>query len=316
VTRAPLVTPDAEGIARAVAALDAGRAVGMPTETVYGLAADATDPRAVARIYAAKGRPRFNPLIAHVASVDAARIEGQLDERALALAAAFWPGPLTLVVPVAPGGTVCELARAGLDTIGLRVPSHPAALRLLQAVARPLAAPSANPSGRLSPTCAADVAEELGEGVALVLDGGPSNVGIESTIVAALPGEPLRLLRPGAIARAEIEVLVGALSAAHDGAVRAPGQLASHYAPRARLRLDATDVEPGEVLLAFGPDAPAGAANLSESGDPVEAAARLYTLLRQLDATGAGAIAVAPIPDIGLGEAINDRLRRAAAPRD
>lgn len=315
-TRAPLVAPDAEGIARAIAALDAGRAVGMPTETVYGLAADATDPRAVARIYAAKGRPHFNPLIAHVPDVDAARVEGELDDRALALAEAFWPGPLTLVVPVHGAGTVCELARAGLGTIGLRVPSHPVARRLLNAAGRPLAAPSANPSGRLSPTRAADVAEELGAGVALVLDGGPSNVGIESIIVAALPGEPLRLLRPGAIARADVEALVGPLSEARGDAVSAPGQLASHYAPRARLRLDAAGAEPGEVFIAFGPDAPSGAPNLSASGDTVEAAARLYALLRQLDAAGATAIAVAPIPEAGLGEAINDRLRRAAAPRD
>ena len=314
-TPAPLIAPDAVGIAQAAAALAAGRAVGMPTETVYGLAADATSPRAVAGIYASKGRPQFNPLIAHVPDVAAAMVEGELDDRARALAGAFWPGPLTLVVPASERGNVCELARAGLQTLGLRAPSHPVAQGLLQAVGRPLAAPSANPSGSLSPTCAADVAAELAEGVALVLNGGPSSVGIESTIIAAVPGDPLRLLRPGAIAREAIQALVGPLAPPLDHGISAPGQLESHYAPRARLRLDATEARPGEVFLGFGPGAPADGPNLSEAGDTTEAAARLYALLRKLDATGATAIAVAPIPTHGLGEAIHDRLCRAAAPR-
>jgi L-threonylcarbamoyladenylate synthase len=287
----------------------------MPTETVYGLAADAANAAAVAAIYAVKGRPAFNPLIAHFASIDAAQLEGQLDQRAQALAAAFWPGPLTLVVPVAQGGQVCELARAGLSTIALRVPGHPVAQALLKAVGGPLVAPSANPSGRLSPTSAQHVAAELPGGLAMVLDGGQSQAGIESTIVALLPGEPPRLLRHGAIAREQIEALVGPLLDGATPGVMAPGQLASHYAPRAALRLNAHAAGNGEVLLGFGPDTPQGAANLSAAGDTVEAAARLYQLLRELDASGAPTIAVMPIPNEGLGPAINDRLQRAAAPR-
>ncbi|MEE4185025.1 MAG: L-threonylcarbamoyladenylate synthase [Gammaproteobacteria bacterium] len=312
---ARIVTGDGAGVAAALAALQRGAAIGMPTETVYGLAADASNPDAVAGIYALKARPRFNPLIAHVADIDMARLEGDLDARAAALAAAFWPGPLTLVVPAAAAGRTCELARAGLATIALRVPAHPLAQTLLAGMNGPIAAPSANPSGRLSPTSAAEVAAELGSDLELVLDGGRCQAGIESTIVALLPDTPATLLRPGAIAREAIEAITGPLAEASGAAVTAPGQLQSHYAPRAQLRLNADRPEPGEVLLWFGPSAPRGAVNLSPSGDLTEAAARLYQLLRQLDASGAATIAVMPIPATGLGEAINDRLRRAAAPR-
>lgn len=287
----------------------------MPTETVYGLAADAGNPEAVARVFAAKGRPSFNPLISHVADVDTAMREGELDDRGVALAEALWPGPLTLVVPVAATARTCELARAGLSTIGLRVPEHPIARQLLEAFGGPLSAPSANPSGKLSPTRAEDVAFELGDNVSMVLDGGPCKAGIESTIIALSPGDPARLLRPGAIGRDAIEAITGPLAEAVPDKITAPGQLASHYAPRANLRLNAAHAEPGEVLLGFGPGAPAEAANLSAAGDTVEAAANLFRLLRELDASRAATIAVMPIPDTGLGEAINDRLRRAAAPR-
>jgi L-threonylcarbamoyladenylate synthase len=314
-TSAPIVSGDGEGVAQALAALRQGAAIGMPTETVYGLAADASNPAAVAGIYAIKARPHFNPLIAHVADIAMARREGELDARAAALAAAFWPGPLTLVVPVATKARTCELARAGLATIALRVPAHPLAQALLAGMDGPLAAPSANPSGRLSPTSATEVATELGADVALVLDGGRCQAGIESTIVALLPGAAATLLRPGAIARADIEAIAGPLVKPSDTAITAPGQLQSHYAPRARLRLNAHTAGPDEVLLGFGPAAPAGAVNLSPSGDLTAAAARLYQLLRELDGTGAAAIAVMPIPTTGLGEAINDRLARAAAPR-
>jgi len=311
---APVVRGSA-AVQRAVQILRDGRLVGMPTETVYGLAGDAADPAAVARIFAAKGRPRFNPLISHVASAEIAAREGELDERALALAEAFWPGPLTLVVPAAATGRTCDLARAGLGTIALRVPAHPVAQALLGAFGGPVSAPSANPSGRLSPTRPEDVARELGDAVALVLNGGPCSAGIESTIVSLLPGEPPRLLRPGAIERERIQSIAGRLAKAAGEAVTAPGQLASHYAPRAAIRLEATEARAGEVLLGFGPEAPPDTLNLSPAGNTVEAAANLYRMLRELDADGADVIAVMPIPGVGLGEAINDRLRRAAAPR-
>lgn len=310
-----IVTADKAGIARAARALVEGQLVGMPTETVYGLAANARDPAAVARIFAAKGRPSFNPLIAHVASLEAAENDGRFNELARRLAEAFWPGPLTLIVPVQEQGTVCDLARAGLDTIGLRVPAHPVAQSLLNLLDFPLAAPSANPSGRLSPTTAQDVAEELSEELGMVLDGGQCVAGIESSIVTVLPDQQPQLLRPGAIERSELEAVVGPLMDGASLAVMAPGQLASHYAPRARLRLNAGSVREGEVLLGFGPGAPAKALNLSARGDTVEAAANLYQMMRQLDSHDVAVIAVMPIPDSGLGQAINDRLRRAAAPR-
>jgi L-threonylcarbamoyladenylate synthase len=297
--------------------------VAFPTETVYGLGADATRADAVAGIYAAKDRPRFNPLIAHVPSLDAARAEGAFTAEALALAEAFWPGPLTLVVPAAPGGTVSDLARAGLDSVGLRVPAHPVAQALLAAVGRPVAAPSANRSGRVSPTDAEHVLGDLQGRIHAVVDAGSARVGVESTIVSCLEGE-MRLLRPGGVAREAIERLIGrALAAGHEGGARplAPGMLASHYAPRARVRLKAREIRAGEAALLFGPERPAGleraaaALNLSERGSLGEAAANLFSYLRRLDASGATTIAVAPVPGTGLGEAINDRLRRAAAER-
>jgi L-threonylcarbamoyladenylate synthase len=299
----------------AAQALRRGALVGMPTETVYGLAGDAGNPEAVARIFAAKGRPTFNPLISHVASLELAIVEGQMDERAITLAERFWPGPLTLVVPVADSARTSELARAGLGTIGLRVPNHRLALALLEEFGGPVSAPSANPSGRLSPTRAEDVVRDLGDKVELVLDGGECEKGIESSIVAALPGEPPRLLRPGAISRMRLEEVVGELAAAASETITAPGQLHSHYAPRAAVRLNAMSIREGEVLLGFGAAAQGAALNLSPAGDTVEAAANLYRMLRELDASAAHTIAVSPIPDTGLGEAINDRLRRAAAPR-
>lgn len=284
----------------------------MPTETVYGLAGDATNPQAVAAIYATKGRPRFNPLIAHVSGHEDARRHGVFDPRADALAEAFWPGPLTLVLPRRQDSPVADLACAGLASIALRAPAHPLARALIEAAGRPLAAPSANRSGRLSPTTAEDADAEFG-GAVPTLDGGPSRAGLESTIVALPPDAPAALLRPGAIPRAAIEALIGALSAPAPGAVNAPGMLSSHYAPRAAVRLNATDRRSGERLLGFGPIA--GDLNLSPSGDLQEAAARLYAALRALDAQNPETIAVAPIPQDGLGEAINDRLARAAAPR-
>ncbi|AWI91823.1 threonylcarbamoyl-AMP synthase [Methylobacterium sp. DM1] len=314
---------DADGLARAAALLRAGRLVALPTETVYGLGADATDPEAVAAIYAAKGRPRFNPLIAHVATPEAALAEGVFDEAALRLAKKFWPGPLTLVVPAAPGGSVCDLARAGLDSVALRVPAHAAARALLERVGRPVAAPSANRSGRVSPTSAEHVLSDLEGRIAAVLDGGECPVGVESSVVACLGGSP-RLLRPGGVTRQALAAVLGFdPEAAGDPGSRpvGPGLLASHYAPRAGVRLGAVRIEPGEAVLLFGAFRPAGleraaaAESLSERGDSAEAAARLFGALRRLDASGAPTIAVVPVPEDGLGEAINDRLRRAAAPR-
>lgn len=281
----------------------------MPTETVYGLAADAANARAVAKVYEAKGRPSFNPLIAHVADLATARRIARFDARALALAEQFWPGPLTLVLPAADTEAVCDLARAGLDTVAVRAPAHPVAHALLDAFGGPLVAPSANRSGRPSPTTFADAVEETGAAAAAALDGGPSRVGLESTVVALLDAP--RLLRPGAVTRAEIEAVVGPLSEAETDAKRSPGRLARHYAPNAPVRLDAAAPRPGEAWLAFGPQG-GGPWNLSPTGDLAEAAANLFAYLRAADRTGPAAIAVAPIPETGLGEAINDRLRRAA----
>jgi L-threonylcarbamoyladenylate synthase len=314
-----VLRPDADGVAAAVAALAAGDLVGLPTETVYGLAADATAGEAVARIYAAKGRPRFNPLIAHVAGLAAAEAHGVFGSAARALAERFWPGPLTLVLPARRGSAVADLARAGLDTIALRVPAHPVAHAVLAAFGRPVAAPSANRSGHVSATDAAHVVADLGATVALVLDAGPSPVGVESTIVGFAGGAPV-LLRPGGVPRADIEAALGRpLAAPEAGEVSAPGMLASHYAPRAPVRLDAAEVRPGEALLGFCgarlPGAPVATLDLSPAGDLVEAAANLFGHLRALDAARPAAIAVAPIPEHGLGEAIRDRLARAAAPR-
>lgn len=315
------LSADDAGIAAAAELLRAGKLVALPTETVYGLAADASDDRAVASIYAAKERPSFNPLISHLPDVDAARRQGLFDAPALALAKAFWPGPLTLVVPASSSCTVCSLARAGLDSVALRVPSHPVARAVLRAAGRPIAAPSANRSGRVSPTQAEHVFADLDRRIDAVLDAGPTAVGVESSIVACLGGAP-RLLRPGGVPRAALEAAIGqALVIVEEGgtAPLAPGLLASHYAPRAAVRLDAEAPRPGEAWLGFGPEPdgalPALAFNLSPSGDLTEAAANLFAAMRHLDDQRPATIAIAPIPMRGLGEAINDRLRRAAAPR-
>ena len=313
---------DAEGIFEAAHVLTAGGLAAFPTETVYGLGADATNPTAVAKLYAAKGRPSFNPLIAHVVDIEAAKRVGHFNALALVLAAKFWPGPLTLVVPSA--GVVCDLARAGLDTVGLRVPLHPAAQRLLSTIGKPVAAPSANRSGHVSPTAADHVMADLSGRIDFVLDGGPTALGLESTIVDCT-GEAPRILRAGGVPREKLEQAlgreIGQASAHETSAPTSPGQLASHYATLAAIRLNAREVLPGEALLAFGAHLPEGAAqasaslNLSPRGDLVEAAANLFAHLRTLDAAGAKTIAVMPIPSEGLGEAINDRLARAAAPR-
>jgi L-threonylcarbamoyladenylate synthase len=284
----------------------------LPTETVYGLAADAANGEAVARLYAAKGRPRFNPLIAHVTGLAMAERVARLDDRARRLAAAFWPGPLTLVAPVGASGLVCDLARAGLDTVAVRAPAHPMAQAVIAAFGRPVVAPSANRSGRPSPTTLADAVAETGAVAAVVLDGGPCEIGLESTVVSLLDGPP-RLLRPGAVTRGQIEALIGPLAEAKADVARSPGRLARHYAPVAPVRLNAAAPKTGEAYLAFGPT-PSGpdVFNLSPTGDLAEAAARLFSQLRAADAMKPLAIAVAPIPEEGLGEAINDRLRRAA----
>lgn len=298
-------------VAEAADALRRGALVILPTETVYGLAADAADPQAVAAVYEAKGRPSFNPLIAHVADLEAARRVASFDDRAERLAQAFWPGPLTLVLPVRDPEAVCDLARAGLDTVAVRAPAHPLARALLQAFGGPVVAPSANRSGRPSPTTVADAIEETGPAAAAALDGGACAVGLESTVVALL--DQPRLLRPGAVTRAEIEAVVGPLAEADADARRSPGRLARHYAPKAPVRLNAEAPRPGEAYLAFGP-APSGERvwSLSPTCDLREAAANLFACLRAADRTAPAAIAVAPVPEDGLGEAINDRLRRAA----
>jgi L-threonylcarbamoyladenylate synthase len=309
-----------EAIAQAAATLRAGRLVAFPTETVYGLGADATNARAVAAVFEAKGRPRLNPLIVHVPSMEAAAALGQLTELGRKLAAAFWPGPLTLVLEKQPGCPVAELATAGLDTVAIRAPAHPIAQALLRAAQVPVAAPSANRSGHVSPTTAAHVESDLSNRVDMILDGGATPVGLESTVVDATGAEPV-VLRLGAVAREDMAAALGrpvAIAAGEVGKPASPGMLARHYAPNARLRLGARDARCGEALLAFGPRVPAHAGpvlNLSLSGDLVEAAANLFAALRTLDAAGAAAIAVMPIPEQGLGEAINDRLRRAARPQ-
>lgn len=310
------------GIAEAAALLREGGLVALPTETVYGLAADATSGAAVAGIYAAKERPSFNPLIAHLPDLAAAQRQGLFDANALALARVFWPGPLTLVVPVSKSCTVCDLARAGLDTVALRVPSHPIAQAVLARAGRPIAAPSANRSGRVSATSAAHVLADLDGRIDAMLDAGPTQVGVESTIVACLDGAP-RLLRPGGIPRAAIEGVIGralVLAGETGNAPIAPGLLASHYAPSAQVRPAAEGPRSGEAWLGFGPahanlSLATIALNLSPSGDLAEAAANLFGHLRRLDSSRPSIIAVAPIPEHGLGEAINDRLTRAAAPR-
>ncbi|MBY0137575.1 L-threonylcarbamoyladenylate synthase [Paracoccus yeei] len=312
-----LLVPDDQGLAEASALLARGELVAMPTETVYGLAGDARDGRAVARIYEAKGRPSFNPLIVHLPDLGAAERIAVLDDAAHDLADAFWPGALTLVLPLRPGSGIAPLVTAGLDTVAIRVPAHPVAQALLRRFGGPLAAPSANPSGRISATTAAHVADPvtgLGGRIAAVLDAGACPVGVESTIIGWQDGRPV-LLRPGGLPAEAIAAALGgpvATPRLDPAAPNAPGQLTSHYAPRASLRLNATAARPGELLIGFGPVA--GEMSLSEGADLAEAAARLFELLHQADAQGRP-IAVAPVPETGLGAAINDRLRRAAAPR-
>ncbi len=300
---------DDAAIAQAAAVIGAGGCVAVPTETVYGLAADATDAAAVAGIYAAKGRPSFNPLIVHVADRAAAERIAMFDRDARALADAFWPGPLTLVLPLRAEAGIAGLVTAGLETVAIRVPRHRAMQALLAATGKPLAAPSANASGAISPTRAAHVAASLGGRIPLIVDDGATSGGIESTIVAL--GGAARLLRPGPVAVEAIEREIGRwLECGEDGRIEAPGQLASHYAPVKPLRLGASRRGEGEWLIGFG--AVAGDDTLSARGDLVEAAARLFDALHRADASDAGAIAVAPVPDEGIGVAINDRLRRAA----
>jgi L-threonylcarbamoyladenylate synthase len=309
------IAATSDGIAEAADLLRAGALVAIPTETVYGLAADARNDRAVAAIYAAKNRPAFNPLIVHLPDLAAVARLAVLTPEAERLAAAFWPGPLTLVLPLRPDAGLSPLVTAGLDTVAIRLPAHPVARALLTQAGIPVAAPSANPSGRVSPTRAEHVLAGLSGRIAAVLDGGPCAVGVESTIIA-LDGPPA-LLRPGGVAVEAIEAALGAplLMPGDPSTPKAPGQLASHYAPEARVRLNATQAREGEVLVGFGPIA--GHLTLSASGDLLEAAANLFHFLREADALAGpgGAIAFAPVPETGLGRAINDRLRRAAAPR-
>jgi L-threonylcarbamoyladenylate synthase len=322
----PILPEGDAAVAEAARRLAEGGLVAFPTETVYGLGADATNAAAIARLYQAKGRPAFNPLISHVSDLAAAEQIARFDAAAIALARAFWPGPLTLVAPKAESCTVAELATAGLDTIAVRVPSHPIARAILKAFGKPVVAPSANLSGHVSPTTAAHVQADLEGKIDLIVDGGPVEVGVESTIIGCF--EAPMLLRPGGLPREDIERVLGRALVQPPRDVEtdsaqplAPGMLASHYAPRTRVRLNAAAIAPGEALLAFGPplagaESAAAVMNLSARGDLTEAAANLFGYLRALDAKGARTIAVMPIPGWGLGEAINDRLHRAAVERE
>ncbi len=319
-TPMPILPATPATIAAAARYLAQGGLVAFPTETVYGLGVDATNAFAVAALYSAKARPVFNPLIIHVPGTELAWQFGVPNAAARKLAAAFWPGPLTLVLHKQPGRHIVDLATAGLDTVAIRVPAHPIALQIMGQAGRPIAAPSANKSGRVSPTTAAHVAADFGDELSIIVDGGATDVGLESTIVD-VTGSRALLLRTGAVSRTEIERELGeplAHAAPEGAAPTAPGQLASHYAPRAAVRLDARDIRPGEALLAFGTPLAHGGTmlNLSARDDLIEAAANLFAMLRTLDAAGANTIAVMPIPNSGLGEAINDRLQRAAAPRE
>ena len=306
-------------IAQAARLIRVGELVAFPTETVYGLGADATNERAVAKVFAAKGRPQFNPLISHVLGAVQARRLVRWNATADTLAETFWPGPLTLVLPRAEGSPIALLTTAGLDTVAIRAPAHPMARDLIAAADVPIAAPSANRSGAISPTLAQHVADGLGDKVSMILDGGPCAVGVESTVLDLTADRPT-LLRPGGATREAIEAAIGPIALSHavptgDSARKSPGQLASHYAPSRPVRLEATSVAGDEGLLAFGPPLPGGrmTLNLSPAGDLTEAAANLFAQLRALDRPGITRIAVMPIPQAGLGLAINDRLRRAAA---
>jgi L-threonylcarbamoyladenylate synthase len=304
----------ADEIARAAQCLERGALIGLPTETVYGLGADATNPLAIAAIYEAKARPRFNPLISHVSSLEAAIREGVFSPLALELARTFWPGPLTLVVPRQPGASISDLACAGLATVALRVPSHPLTVALLHAFGRPIAAPSANVSGRPSPTTAAHVHSEMGDKVAMILDGGPCEVGLESAVVA-VSGNSATLLRLGGLERAQIEAVCGPLLSPNEvdrAAPASPGMILRHYAPNAPVMLNQTNPPVGAVMIGFGTSSSSPGFNLSPSGDLRQAAANLFAYLRKADAQNPTSISVAPIPALGLGEAINDRLMRAA----
>ena len=314
---ADIAPAGAAAITRAAALLRAGRLVAFPTETVYGLGGDATNDHAVAAIFAAKARPRFNPLIVHVRDLAGAERLAVFNSPARRAAARFWPGPMTLVLPRQADGGLSLLASAGLDSVAIRVPAHPVAQALLREADRPIAAPSANRSGRVSPTQGAHVAEDLGDDVELILDDGPTPVGLESTVLD-VSGEVPALLRPGPVTFEALTNLLGPIALPGSGVPRSPGMLPSHYAPRLPVRVAATEASPGEALLAFGPDAPSGFAEvlwLSRSGDLAEAAANLFAMLRRLDRPSFTGIAVMPIPEHSLGRAINDRLRRAAAPR-
>ena len=316
-TKPRVCAADIAGIHKAAKLLRDGRLVAFPTETVYGLGADATNGRAVAAIFAAKKRPQFNPLIVHVRNAVQAEGYARFSETARKLAAAFWPGALTLVLRRTENCPLSELVSAGLETVALRVPAHPVAQQLLAESGVPIAAPSANASGRISATTASHVRESLGAEVDLILDGGATPLGLESTVIGFEDGQPV-LLRAGAITRGEIEKIAGPIREPANTTIQSPGQLLSHYAPRARVRLDATSVDAEEALLAFGPRVPEGGKpvlNLSQSGDLKEDAANLFSMLHVLDASGRP-IAVMSIPNEGLGEAINDRLQRSAAPRD
>jgi L-threonylcarbamoyladenylate synthase len=309
-----------ETIERAAQALARGEIVAFPTETVYGLGANALDASAVAKVFAAKERPRFNPLIVHVPGLAEAEAYAEVNDTARVLIEAFWPGPLTLVLPRRKGCAIADLVSAGLDTVALRSPSNPIARSLLAAAKLPIAAPSANRSGRISPTTAAHVEAELGSLPTMILDGGPCSLGLESTVLG-IEGDNVTLLRLGAVAREEVETVLGRKLAkpSQDARATSPGQLATHYAPGTKLRLDARNARTGEALLAFGPhvyDFAGPTINLSPRGDLVEAAANFFAALRKLDEAGVEAIAVMPIPTRGLGEAINDRLRRAASTAD
>ncbi|MBO0345473.1 threonylcarbamoyl-AMP synthase [Roseibium sp. CAU 1637] len=322
-TRSWLDSPEAAEVA---GSLTAGQLIAVPTETVYGLAADASNGEACARIYEAKGRPQFNPLISHVESFSRAQTHGVFSPSAIKLAKAFWPGPLTLVLPRKDSSPISSLATAGLSTVALRVPAGPVMRFLAETTGRPIAAPSANLSGKISPTTADDVAADLGNSLAWLIDAGPCTVGVESTILSVID-DNVRLLRPGGLSREDIEAVLGYTvegvpQIGGTEAPLAPGMLSSHYAPRAGVRLNAHNVKAGEALLTFGSlpvegqNLACSVFNLSETGSLTEAAANLFSGLRKLDATGSGQICVAPIPFTGLGEAINDRLIRAAAPRD